>query len=428
MSAPDCSPRRIRLNLLGHVIDGALWVWAFNTFCSLEVILPWLISGLGGSAFQVGLIPFVMQAGFLTPQVFAAPFIERFAYKRYVVLTLGGLMRLPFLGLAFLLYWGHTTGHLPSAWTILAVLLLAQCLAGCTAPAWLDFLADTIPVQYRGRQFAIRICIGGGLGVLTGPFAVGYIQSRYPFPLDASIFLVVLFILITIGLCGLLIPRELQVPASRRHESLRHYLTVHVVNILRNNRNFRTFLFVKALGYASSGISLSFFTIYGLRRFDLDESWIGTFAGVLMAGTLTGPFLLGVIADKYGHRLNLMVSWTALALVNIWALIAPNVWSYCIVFFFLSMYRSSEVISYLGMSVEFSTPEDRPTYIAVANSTMLPVLLAGGLGGILYDYAGPRFVFITSAFLALAAIALTHKYLVEPREAPFIIPEVPPER
>ena len=420
--------RQVRRNLLGHIIDGAMWVWGMNAVASVEVVFPWLIQNLGGTGLHIALIPFVMRAGFLTPQIFAAPFIERARRKGPLVLIFGTGMRIPLLAIVYLLYSGHVTGHPPSPWSILGWFLLMMTIGGITAPAWLDFLASTIPVQYRGRQFGIRIAIGGVLGVLSGPLLVTPIQSHFPFPLNAAILIGIAFVIVNIGLAGLLLPRDLDPPSNRRHESFRHYLFTHVPSILKGNRNFQTFLIIKALALGSSGLSMGFFMVYGLWRFNLDDAWTGTFVAALMCGTVVGTPILGAIVDRYGHRLTIMLSLFLMIVSNIWAILAPSPWLYAVTFFLLACFRNAEVISFLGMSLEFSTPEDRPTFIAVSNSTMLPLLIAGLMGGFLYDYTGRASVFVASVLMATVALVLAFTLLVEPRNEQFIMPEVPPER
>ncbi len=176
------------------------------------------------------------------------------------------------------------------------------------------------------------------------------------------------------------------------------------------------------------GLSMSFFVRYGFLRFQLEETWVGNFASVLMAGTMLGPFVLGQIADHYGHRLNLILAGFILLGIDLWALVAPTPWLYAIVFFFLSVSRSAELISFMGMSIEFSSPEERPTFIALSNTIMFPVLLIGALGGVLYDVVGPPCVFLLSATMAGSASFCAWRFLIEPRTAPFAKPEVPPER
>lgn len=420
--------KQVRRNIAGHVIDGALFAWGFSTFASIEVILPMLVAGLGGTGFHIGMIPFVARTGFLVPQLFSAPYIERVRRKGRIVLIVGTLMRLPLLALAILLYWSHVKGQLPSPWVVLGLIGLMMTIGGALAPAWLDFLADTIPLRYRGRQFAIRICIGGLLGVLSGPFLVSPILKHFPFPLHSAICIGICFVLLTVGLMGLFLPKELTPHRSRHHKSLKHYWGNHLLNILKSNRNFRAFLVVKALLMGAMGLSMSFFVRYGFLRFNLEETWIGNFASVLMAGTMLGPFALGQIADHYGHRLNLIVAGFVLFGINLWALVAPTPWLYSIVFFFLSVSRSAELISFMGMSIEFSSAEERPTFIALSNTIMFPVLLIGALGGVLYDVVGPQCVFLMSAVMSVGASFCAWRFLVEPRTAPFAKPEVPPER
>ena len=71
--------------------------------------------------------------------------------------------------------------------------------------------------------------------------------------------------------------------------------------ILRENDNFRWFLIARALT-ALSLTAVSFYTIYGIRRFDMSPELAGALTSVLLvANTLTST-VIGWIGDRWGHR------------------------------------------------------------------------------------------------------------------------------
>ncbi|GAI11203.1 unnamed protein product, partial [marine sediment metagenome] len=84
---------------------------------------------------------------------------------------------------------------------------------------------------------------------------------------------------------------------------------------------------------------------------------------------------------------------------------------------------SAYFISGMGVVLEFSTPELRPTYVALANTVKAPfVSLSPLLGGFLADRIGFPFVFSITIFILLGGILYLALFVREPRHLPAHLP------
>jgi MFS family permease len=95
---------------------------------------------------------------------------------------------------------------------------------------------------------------------------------------------------------------------------------------------------------------------------------------------------------------------------------APSPWWFFPVFFLRGAINGGNFVSGISIVYEFTDPENRPTYIGLANT--LPGI-AGGvapmLGGWLASAVGYRFMFVVAAIIGILAWVLLRFGVREPR-------------
>src|SRR5215207_1675280 len=90
ISEADVIPPHWKRNFVANFVDVAFFSLAL-AFASLTTIVPLYIRALGGSTLLIGLVPSLVQTGWVLPPLFVAPFIGRMKRKLpYILLmTLG---------------------------------------------------------------------------------------------------------------------------------------------------------------------------------------------------------------------------------------------------------------------------------------------------------------------------------------------------
>ena len=87
-----------------------------------------------------------------------------------------------------------------------------------------------------------------------------------------------------------------------------------------------------------------------------------------------------------------------------------------LVFALLGLSVGATNVSGMPIGLEFGPDEERPTYVAITNSSRAPSALLGPLiGGALADAAGYGVVFALAAALALAGAAAMRLAVSDPR-------------
>lgn len=402
----------LRRNFRLNVIDGGVFALGMSLI-SHQTILPVFIKNIGGTNIAVGLIPVVWMLGFNFPQIFFAHLAQRVEYKKKLMLETGLIQRLPYLILAIVTFLVVADMSATQALFVFFFMFTIAALGGSVhLPVWFDIISKITPVTARGRLFAYRSIAGGILGVGGGWLAMVILRT-ITYPANFALLFILAFGIMMISFYVLTRLKEENPtkPSSTQH-LLQNIRTIPA--ILKQNINFRNFLLADALIITASTAN-AFFTVHAFDMFHLDDSYAGLFTIVMMTSTILSSILLGSIADTFGHRLNLILAAAGTIIACTFALTAPNVYIYLIVFFISAFTINVTIISRLSIVVEMCTESERPTFIALTNMLTSPFVLSGIAAGWVANKYGYDFVFFASGFCAfIAAIWLVTK-VKEPR-------------
>jgi len=406
--------RHLRRNFWVHVFDGSIFFLGM-TFASYDTILPVFIRALGGSNLVVASVPAMFLFGGLLPQLFVSYHVQRLTRKKGVVIFLGLLMRLPWIVLCFAsLALGSHHRALLLAVTMI-VLLIAAVPTGMVFPAWMPMVAATVPARLRGRLFSLRTT-GGYLMGIGGGFCVRAILNRIAFPYSYSFLFAVAFVCFMMSLASIACIREPEGPVAALPRRRRDYVR-KLPAIARNDRNFVSYVVARA--FITFGAStIAFYSVCALERFGLSESHAGTFTIITVSSLVITSMPLGLLADRFGHKINLVLGNLSACAAGIVALAAPTIGVYYAVFFLGALLVSVNFVSASTIVVEMCRPEDRPTYIALSSILVSPVALLTLAMGHIADAFGYQWLFFSTSLLLGIGTVFTALAFEEPRRKP----------
>ncbi len=402
-----------RWNFSVNVLDGAFF-WFGASFAASTTILPLYVSHLTDSRVLIGLISAITGAGWYLPQLLTANYVARLPVKKHMVIRVGLFTeRLPFLVMA-------ASALLFAAPSPRAALALFFCTlawhtigAGIVAIAWQDMIAKIIPVHYRGRLLGLANSAGSAAGVAGAALAAG-ILARYAFPVNFGICFSLTFLFIMASWFALALTREPPSPPQPTNVSLGSYLR-GLPDVLRQDRHFAVYLLSRVLAiFAKMGIG--FVTVYAVQRWRLADAQAGFYTTMLLAGETIANLVGGMAADRLGHKSVLEVSLALLAMCMLLAVLAPSpVWMYP-VFVGIGGVIALDILCGISLPMEFARPEQRPTYMGLANT--IPGLFAAVspmIGGWLAAQTNYTTLFLVSAVLSVGAWAMLRWLVLEPR-------------
>ncbi len=396
------------VNLLG---------WTFflmgNSFASINTVLPAFARHLTSSNFLIGLIPCLKTLGLFLPQILIANFTQKLKRNKYLILSAGLGERIPwfFLFLAVLLLSSSSSSILLVTFFVFYALLCFS--GGMQHVAWQDMVAKLIPLKGRGRFFGWGHFLGGGMGIF-GAFLAIYLLRSYPFPKNFALCFLFAFFATAVSYVSFIFLREPTYPMKGKESSFREYFR-SFPSLLKKDKNFSSFLIAGA--FLSSGpMATSFFAVHAMNKLTLPDSQIGVFTLLLLGGQTISSILWGYLGDKKGYKLVMELGSLLTILSIFFAIFSSSIYLFYIVFFVFGWAFSAYNISSLGVVLEFSTPEMRPTYIALSNTIRATFMsLSPLLGGFLADRVGFPFVFVLTIFVLLAGILYLMSFVKEPR-------------
>jgi MFS family permease len=403
----------LRQNFLANILDGSMYAFGIS-FVSLQTIVPVMVKHISGSDFAVGLVPVLWTAGFNFPQIFIANHAERFPYKIPLFLRTAFVQRVPWLLLALLCFFilgrlGPAAGTL----TFLFLFTLAAVTGSLCFPIWFDLIAKLTPVELRGRLFASRNLLGGILGVFAG-LVVERVLANIAYPTSYGVLFTIAFLFMGVSYWALTWLEEESPSAVAKEVHILEYYR-NLPRILSGQKNFRNFLISDAMLIAAT-MAGAYYAVHAIQKFSLSDSSAGLFTVVVMCATIVGNMFFGYIADHYGHKVNLVLAGVSTALSCFAAMLAPDQYSYLIVFVGMAFQIGLSGISRLSIVAELCSEEERPTYVALTNLVTSPFILFGLVAGGIASQLGYDAVFLIAGLLAVASALWMAFRVEEPRE------------
>jgi MFS family permease len=413
-AAQQTIEKNFRWNFLVNSLDGASF-WIGMSFMSSTIILPLYVSHFTSNPLIIGLIPLVTAAGYFLPQLFSANAVERAPRKKFFPVTLGFFLeRVPILLLAPIAYFLAIKQPV-LAMVMFFVLYSWHCFgAGAIIVGWQDMIAKIFPVDKRGRFFGITNFIGNGTGIL-GALAVPFVLKKFTFPMGYVISFAVAAALILLSWVFLSLTREPAVHTSKPSVSQLEYLR-SLPQVLQNDRNFRAYL-LSQITFSLSGMAIGFLVVYTVRTWDLPDAQASGFTIALQIGLALANLFFGFFSDRKGHKLSLEICMALSAISLILAIFAPSPLWFFLIFFIRGAVNAGTFISGISIVYEFTDPENRPTYIGLANTIpgvagSLAPLIGGWLAGAISYQA----MFILSATVGTIAWVFLRFGVREPRK------------
>jgi MFS family permease len=222
------------------------------------------------------------------------------------------------------------------------------------------------------------------------------------------------FVSMSISLVFVALTRETAYPIVKEELSIRDYLRKLAI-IGKTNRNYLFFL-IAVIFVSFSSMASGFFTVHAISKLNLTGQDIGRLTAItLFFQTISNP-LWGQWGDKKGHKNVMAVGAIGMALSAIIAAFANStIWFYA-VFAVIGISASADTISRFSIVLEFSEPEERPTYIGLTNTIRAPFsAIAPIFGGLLSDRFQHPFVFLLTAAIIVIGVFFLLALVKEPR-------------
>jgi len=347
--------------------------------------------------------------GLLGPisQMFSARLIEKYPRKKILLKStfFESLFWIPFIILAFLFYKGILVSTIP--FIFLFFFTIYTIIAQIPVPAWFSWIGDIVDEGYRGKWFAKRNFIIGGISLITTILAALLLDFAKKQGIVMFGFMVLFFLAMIARLASRHYLKKAYEPKLKLKKGYYFSFWEFIKKAPKNN--FGKFSIYRALFGFAVMLASPFFTIYMLRN--LGFSYI-TFMMVTMSQTFFSLVFMkawGKFADKYGNYEVMKLTVILIPLYPILWLISNNV------YFLIFGPALIGGIGWAGLNLatgnfvyDSITPQKRSlavSYFHVLNG--IAIFLGAGLGAILAKTITISFmdtllfIFLISAFARL---------------------------
>jgi MFS family permease len=301
------------------------------------------------------------------------------------------------------------------------ILLIWQGLGGgFTANPWTSMISKIIPPEYRGTFFGTQAAVAN-LFISMSAIAAGFLLDHYGYSVNFAICFLIATVFFTISWFALSFTRELTDDEKVIDEHPTPFWQ-GAGRILKRDTNFNWFLVVRTLSqFATMGFS--FYIVYALRRFDMNEITAGFLTATLTISQTVANAGMGWWGDRVGHRAMLILGAVAAAASSFLAWYAPSLVWFFPIFILTGFANVSIWTNGMTMTVDFSGEAERPFYIGLAQTLTAPAtILAPLIGGYIADARGFTLTFAISMVLSIVMMAILILVIKEPRKIEHMTP------
>ena len=406
---------KLRHNYFVNMMDGSLFGFGIMGLASYVTIIPLYLSFLTESTALIGFVAALFHMGWQAPQLLTANYVAGLQRYKPMTLMMTLLERLPYFGLALVAFLIPTIGTDLALVLTLPLLLVQSLGGGFTGTAWQSMISKIMPPHRLGTFFGIQSA-GVNLFGAGGALLASFILDRLDFPEGFSLLFLIAGISLLISFFFLAWTYEPKSAPSDVVERVnwRKY-GGRLREILRVNHNFRWFLIARGLTSLSL-TAISFYTIFGIRRFDMSPEMAGALTSVLLVSNTVSSSVIGWIGDRWGHRRVLIFANVLTVSAIAVALTAPDVSWFYLVFALTGIVNASQWSTIMTITVQFSSVAERPFYIGMANTLIAPVtIFAPIIGGWLVDAVSFEFSFGIFALAGILGILVYVIGMEDPR-------------
>ena len=405
---------KLHHNFAVNLLDGAFFGLGVTGLASYVTIIPLFLSYLTDSTALIGFMATLFHIGWQAPQLLTSNYVAGLKRYKPMVLKMTMLERLPYFGLAAVAWLIPTIGSQLAL--ILTILLLAwQAFAGgFTATPWQSMISKLIPPHRLGTFFGMQSA-GVNLFGAGGALVASFILGAFAFPHSFSLLFLIAAISLMVSVVFLALSVEPESQPQDVVESVQwREFGRRLKVILRQDANFRWFLTARSLS-SLSVTAVSFFTIYGIRQYEMSAEFVGIMTSVLLMSQTLSSTAVGLAGDRWGHRRVLAFGNLATVLSILIALFAAEAGWFYLVFGLTGIANATRWSAILSITVQFGSVAERPLYIGMANTLTAPVtIFTPIIGGWLVDAVSFDLTFGIFAVAGLLSMAVYLLFMDDP--------------
>ena len=386
-----------------------------SAFHTVYAVVPLFLKQLGSPEAVA-----VSSAGIFSILI-AMPMLITATLSRNIVNLKKAIMGVHCLILIVSFFMGYTfsfssLGISSGAWKIYFFFFILYGLSiGIIVPIWADFLDKTTIKYRRGKFFGVGFAFNSLGGFIGGIILQYLLKTNVPFPNNFGYGFFILFISLTIGTVLFYFYIEKTRVSSSKKKSYSQF-KIETKQIINSHSNFHKYLFSRIF-YCATLPAMGLYAIYCQNKFNFDISEAGLFTVLNVTSMGVASYIFGVVGDKHGHKISMVIAYSFHLLAVVLAINAKNMfWVYGI-FISIGAGQGSFMPSAMNLIYDFAGERDKKTYMALIDSFLAPFALIFILGiGSLVNKDAYLMSFYILGFCLLIAIIILQFFVKDPKD------------
>lgn len=377
--------RNLRKNTWVSFIDGSIYTFAMG-MVPLGTVLLYYMGFYTNSNTLLGLFTTLHWLLYFTPQILIAKRIDSLKYYKSFALLIGLLLRLIWLFagiMTFLLAKSHPSQYMAFFYVLNCLLGM---LSGFNSIIWLNLIARVIPSDRISDFFAWRSSICGVLEI-CGAVVSGVILSMLGFPDNYGYLFIAVFVIAMVSLFFFNMTMEPKTVAKKASElNTREYLA-KLRGILKNDKNYLTYLVSTAMIGGVGKTSLGFQIIFAKDKLAIEPGQVAVTSTLIFITQTIGYILWGMVIRKKGLKFAAVASSALFIPSIILTLWMPDIWVLYAAVTLMSLAQSFRNSNENKLIMSLAPNEESlASYIGLRNGLLGPFFsLNGVIGGFILD-------------------------------------------
>lgn len=408
---PEEACREVPRNFALNAANGACTKTA-EQLAAPGVVLPLMLVAVGAPVGLAGALEPVRRGASLLPGLVVSGRMRAFERRKgfWVAAGLAQAAALVVMAVAAAALDGAVAG------VVVLVMLTAFSLAsGAGSVAFGDVMGKTIVTRRRGRLLGVRAAAGGVVTVAVG----GVLAATLGPDAARGTFVALLLAAAALWVLGAWLFALIREPRGAVAGARTPLAEARAgADLLRGVPGFRRFLLARGL-LAVTEVAVPFYVL-AARQEGVDASGLGAFLVASGAAAVVSNPIWGRFTDRASDRSVMTVAGAigALAAVAAAALMAAGSGSeaaYAAVVFIAVSAQEGVRLGRKAYLVTAAPPDERPLYVALANTIVGVVMIALVLLGVVAELAGVAAAVGTVLALSLLGVAAT-RWTPEPED------------
>ncbi|MEJ2315942.1 MAG: MFS transporter [Gammaproteobacteria bacterium] len=397
-SACNDQPRNFFAYLVANLLNKVA-----DEIASAKLVIPWLFGLLGVPATFTGFLVPIREAGVLLPQLAVAAAVRHLPVRKGVWLLGAALSALSLFGMAAsaMLFEGASAG-----WAILLMLVIFSLARGLCSVSAKDVLGKTVSKSRRGALMGWSASLSG-IAVLVIGLWIGLVDLE-----DAGLGIFA-GLLITGGILWIFAAISFatirEQPGATEGGGNALAVALEQLTLLKTNEEFRRFVLARGMLLAVA-LAPPFYVLVAQQQ--SQQGLLGLGALIIangLATSLSAPFW-GYLGDR-SSRLVMMLAASGAGILGIftWAAVehgwqwATGEFGLAVIFLLLNIMHGGVRLGRKVYLVDMATGENRAALVAVSNTVIGVLMLAGGLVGLVGEWLGAAATVLLLGVLSLLA-------------------------